>query len=317
MKERGYNMFSTFENMFYALEVTGPVLAILLLGMCLRARGLLTEVLIEQSNQLVFKVAIPAFLFLAISTKPIVETFNAPLILYGIGFTVFAAFAVWMVAPLLAQHEHRGVFTQNVFRSNMGIFGLALSLNAFGESVLAQAGVYLAVLTVIYNVLSVLVLSKGLSRQAMKSLLTNPLIIGCLFGLLFSATQWTLPKIIIKSLGYLADMALPMALLCIGGSMTWRSLISLPPVVLTATFCRLLVLPLLSVVLAVALGFRGHELGILFFMMAAPTASVAFVMAQQMTARAGSTAQIIAVSTLFAPVTIAVGITVLTTLSLI
>lgn len=310
-------MSEILQNMWQAALVTGPVLLILLLGMTLRERGLLTDTLIQQSNQLVFKIAIPAFLFLAISSKPIMDTFNAPLIGYGIFFTLCSAALIWMLAPRLAENEHRGVFTQSVFRSNMGIFGLALSLNAFGDEVLAQAGVYLAVLTVLYNVLSVLLLARGLSQKALRSLITNPLIIGCIVGLLFSALQWQLPSILVKTLRYLADMALPLALLCIGGSMTWRSVIKVPSVVLTATLWRLLLLPLMSIVLAVAFGFRGQDLGILFFMMAAPTASVAFVMAHQMTTNAGATAQIIAVSTFFAPVTIAIGITILTTLSLI
>jgi predicted permease len=306
-----------FKNMFYAMEVTCPILIVLLLGMFLRQKEILTETLIASTNKLVFQVAIPAFLFLAISAKPITETFDSALIGYGIVFTVLAASVTWLLAPVLAKNEHPGVFTQNVFRSNMGIFGLALSFNAFGEAALAQAGVYLAVLTVLYNVLSVLMLSRSMSQKALKTVLTNPLIVGCLLGLLFSAKQWSLPGIIAKSLAYLADIALPMALLCIGGSLTLGSLNSLPKAVLTATVGRLLLLPLMAVLCAVALGFRGVELGILFFMMAAPTASVAFVMAQQMTADAASTAQVIAVSTLLAPITIAIGLSLLTTLSLV
>jgi predicted permease len=239
------------------------------------------------------------------------------MILYGIVFTLLATGLVWCLAPRLASNEHRGAFTQTVFRSNMGIFGLALSLNAYGEAVLAQAGVYLAVLTVLYNMLSVILLSRGLSQQAMKVMVTNPLIIGCVAGLVFAGMEWSLPVVLTTSLRYLADMALPMALLCIGGSLTWRGLLNLPRAVATATFWRLIVLPLLSVVMAVGLGFRGEALGILFFMMAAPTASVAFVMAHQMTTNAASTAQVIAVSTVLAPVTIAAGITLLTSLSLI
>lgn len=308
---------SILANLFAAFAVTGPILIILLLGMLLRSRQLLTEDLIKSSNKLIFQVAIPSFLFLAISSKPITETFNGALIGYGIIFTLAATAMTWLMAPLLARDEHPGVFTQNVFRSNMGIFGLALSLNAFGEAALAQAGVYLAVLTVLYNVLSVLVLSRGLSHHVVKTILTNPLIVGCLLGLLFSATQWEIPSVLAISLRYLADLALPMALLCIGGSLTWRSLLHLPKVVLTATVCRLLLLPIMAVLIAVVLGFRGVDLGILFFMMAAPTASVAFVMAHQMTANAASTAQVIAVSTLLAPLTIAIGLTTLTSLSLI
>jgi predicted permease len=68
---------------------------------------------------------------------------------------------------------------------------------------------------------------------------------------------------------------------------------------------------------AVYYGFRGEDLGILFLMVSAPTAMVAFVMAREFAPGSEMTAEVIALTTIVMPVTVTAGLTVLGTLGLI
>ena len=62
-------------------------------------------------------------------------------------------------------HRDRGVFIQACFRSNLGVVGLALCANAYGDQGLALASALMASLTVSYNILSVAILSFYAGRE--------------------------------------------------------------------------------------------------------------------------------------------------------
>ncbi|MGB2149987.1 MAG: AEC family transporter, partial [Cobetia amphilecti] len=68
---------------------------------------------------------------------------------------------------------------------------------------------------------------------------------------------------------------------------------------------------LLATTVAVLLGFRGTELGVLFLFFASPTAAASFVMVRAMGGNDRLAANIIAISTLMAGITITAGIFVL------
>ena len=52
----------------FSFSVTGPIFVILVLGVWLRRRGMLTDAFVEAGSRLVFNVALPALLFISIST---------------------------------------------------------------------------------------------------------------------------------------------------------------------------------------------------------------------------------------------------------
>ncbi len=79
--------------------------------------------------------------------------------------------------------EERGIVIQGGFRSNMGIIGLAYCVNAYGNQGLITASLYLALVTILFNVLSVITLSRSFNRGAgiratLLGIAKNPLILG-------------------------------------------------------------------------------------------------------------------------------------------
>lgn len=296
--------------------VIAPIFAILLLGIWFRKKEWISPNFVSVGNWLVFNVCLPCLLFLATATIPLSRSSDLPLALFGLVSTVVTILVVWMIAPLLVSRDKRGVFTQSAFRSNMGLIGLALCLNAYGNEVLARAGFFVAVMIIAYNVLAVMILSPS-KRHIFGNLVRNPLLIGIAAGIAWQQLALPLPEVLHTSLDYLARMALPLALLCIGASLQWQKFRPDHREVIWATAFKMVLIPIVLTTAAFAWGFRGEDLGIFFLMISAPTATVAFVMANELTPHGALAAESIALSTLISPITITLGLTVLSTLHLI
>lgn len=290
-----------------AVDVTGPILLILALGVWLGRSGFLTPEFIAVGNRLVFTLTLPCLLFLGTAARPLEEILHLPLVGFGTVCTLLTVAVLWLLAPRLVAPDKRGVFVQGAFRGNMAIVGLALCVNAYGPAVLGAAGVYAAILILPYNLLSVLILST--TRAGMlPALLRNPLILGVLGGLAWSALGLPLPALLERSGEYFAQMTLPLALLCTGASLDWRSFKANHRDVVWAAMLKLVVIPAAATLAAAAWGFRGQSLGILYLMMAAPTATASYIMARQMTAHGAMAAEIVVLTTALSPVTVTLGL---------
>jgi len=112
-------------------------------------------------------------------------------------------------------------------------------------------------------------------------------------------------------------MALPLALLGIGGSLSALSVRSRFLESFLATLLKIIIFPLISTVIFYFLGFRGEELGIGFVLFASPGAIAGFAMAKAMDNDPELAANIIVISTLFSVVSLSLGIFLLKTFNLI
>ncbi|THF62045.1 AEC family transporter [Pseudothauera rhizosphaerae] len=311
-------------NLSFSFSVTGPIFVILALGVLLLRTGMLTDAFVDGGSRLVFNIALPALLFVSISGTRIEEAANFGLVGYGAAATL-AAFVLleWLARCFIEPERDRGVVVQGAFRSNMGIIGLAYCINAYGEAGLVASSLYLGLITILFNVLAVITLQRSLHRggggmaRVFKGIVRNPLIIGIVAGLVVSATGLPLPKVALQSGQYLADLTLPLALLCTGASLDFRSLREDLRSTLFASLAKMAAIPLLFVAGGAALGFRGIELGVLLLMSSAPTAAASYVMVRAMGGNAPLAANIIALTTLGSLFTTSAAVTVLRSMGLI
>jgi len=307
----------------FALTVTSPILLMLLLGYTCSRHGMLNQGFFQGGSKLVFNVTLPCLLLINVASADVVALIEPKLLGSAIVIIVLAVTLLWLFSSSVAPNQ-RGVFVQCAFRSNMGVVGLALTVNAFGSDVLASAGVYLTLMTIVYNILAAMVLSaaqdqpdQNLALLMGKSIASNPLIIAIAIGLLLSFMQLRLPDWLMTSGRYLADMTLPLALICIGGTLSIGRLHSNRNLLIWATVNKLILVPGLAALAGVFVGLRGTDLGILYLMTAAPTAAASFVMSQQMNGDAELAADIIAVTTLLTAFSSSTGLILLRTAELI
>ncbi len=299
------------------LAVTLPVFAMLFLGVFLRRSGQIDEHFIHTATKLVFNVSMPVMLFLAILKADLRVALQPAVLGYFVLATVLGFALVWAFAAWQVPRAERGVYVQGAFRGNNGIVGLALAVSLYGDYGLSLGGVLGGVVILTYNSLAVWVLeyynpnSRTTAWSVLKNILKNPLIIGVLAAIPFAAWQLHLPAWLITSGHYLAQLTLPLALICIGGSLSLAVMRESSQLALSASAMKMVVLPLLGTLGAWCVGFRGAELGILFLYFASPTAAASFVMARAVGANHQLAAAIIVMTTLLAVVTTNIGLFVL------
>ncbi|KZY47966.1 MULTISPECIES: AEC family transporter [unclassified Oleiphilus] len=317
-------MSSFLDLLLYTSNITLPIFIIVFLGWFLRRTSWLTESFINSGSKLVFTIALPALLFIKVLESDLSAVFDTRQVMFALLVTVAGFLACWRLSGTMKLlPENRGVFVQGAFRGNMGIVGLALCMNMYGDEGLAVGSILLAFLTLLYNVLSVFALTlpfhsdKRFDWLSMaKDMAKNPLIIAIVTALVLNLLQLEPPAIIMKSGEYFANMTLPLALICVGGSIKLNELKDSNHLALKATLLKLVGLPLLFTLAALVMGFKDLALGTLFLMFASPTATASFVMAKAMRGNAELAATIIALSTVLSLLTVSTGIFVLRALGL-
>jgi predicted permease len=227
-----------------------------------------------------------------------------------VGQLLISGLGAWRQVP----YTDRGVYIQGAFRGNCGIVGLALAAAMYGNYGLSAGGVLLGVVILTYNTLSVIVLTafhpdKRLSwRQLMIGIAKNPLILSVVLAIPFAAFSVPLPEWVLTSGEYFASLTLPLALICIGATLSVTSLRRGSHAALGASLLKMVVLPIVSTLAAWLIGFSGRELGLLFLFFASPTAAASFVMVKALGGNTALAANIVAITTLMASLTITLGI---------
>lgn len=309
-----------FDTLSFALNVTGPIFLVVLLGALLKRFGIIDDPFVEKASRLVFHVALPALLFFSIARADLNSVFNPALIALVCAGTVLVFLLLTLVAPLVvAQPRDRGVFIQGGFRGNLGVVGLAFCVNAYGNQGLAAAALLMAVLTVVYNILSVYTLNRSLLDQTassglagvLRGIARNPLIIAIVAAFVIVQLKVEFHPVLLRTGEYFAQMTLPLALLCIGGTLNLKPRGGGFGVQAWAVAAKLLISPLLITGMAWAAGFRQMDLGMIFMMTSAPTAAASFVMVRALHGNATLAANIVVLTTLASLASVSIGLLLL------
>lgn len=300
--------------MLQTLSVTAPVFAMLFLGVALNRLGWVDAAFVHTASALVFRGTMPTLLFISIIRADLNAALQPALLLYFVGATIVTFGLAWSWALWRCPAADRGVYVQGAFRGNNGIVGLALASSLYGDYGLSLGGVLAGVVILVYNSLSAVVLAiyspggRVGARDILLSILRNPLIIGVLAAVPFAYWQVALPGWLMTSGQYFAQMTLPLALICIGATLTLDVLRQSSGSALSSSLMKMVWLPTVATLGAWAFGFRGAELGILFLYFASPTAAASFVMARAVNSNHQLAAAIIVITTLMAALSINLGL---------
>lgn len=296
------------------LDITLPVFAMVFLGIGLKRLGLIDRTFVSTASALVFKATLPTLIFLSLIKADLSVALDIPLMLFFTAAT-FGQFVVsWLWARFRIPYAERGIYIQGAFRGNCGVVGLALAAGMYGNYGLSAGSLLVGIVIVMYNALSVWILATYQPGQAadwrsiLKNIAMNPLIISVIVALPFTALSISLPSWLMTSGDYFASLTLPLALICIGATLSVSSIRDKSEIALSSSVMKMVVLPVVSTAAAWVLGFEGEQLGLLFLFFASPTAAASFVMVKAMGGNAALAANIIAITTMMASISITLGI---------
>ncbi|NQY89697.1 MAG: AEC family transporter [Colwellia sp.] len=209
------------------------------------------------------------------------------------------------------------MFIQAGFRSNCGIIGLAFSASLYGDLGLQIGGMLAGVSTILYNILSPIVFYacsdfyKPNLQKLVENIIFNPLNIGIFLGVFVSLLELEIPYVVLGAGENFASLSLPLALICIGASLSIDAFKTSRAVAFYAVLVKLILSPLIIISVLLYLGVRGQYLGVLFLFFASPTASASYIFAVMSGSDGKLAANIIVVSTIVSIPTTMIGLYVL------
>jgi predicted permease len=222
------------QSLIFAVNATFPIILTVAVGYFLKQIGMIDASLAKKLNKLVFRVFLPAMLFL--------NVYNIDSSMdIGVGYIVFSCvgvtlvfFIALIVVPLISKKgDVKAVLMQASFRSNYALIGLPLAESLYGAEGASVAALLSAFSIPLFNILVILCFSffSGADKPSFKKILVgiakNPLIISIAVGAVFlgiktvfvnNGVQFMLENLppIYKTLTSLASVATPLALVSLG-----------------------------------------------------------------------------------------------------
>lgn len=313
------------DNIIFTGNVVAPVFLLVALGYFVKRINVINENFVDVTSKFVYSVSLPALVFINIAEIDLSKAIEFNQIIYIYAATLVSFFLIWLLSiPFIKEGKNLSVFVQGAYRSNFAIVGFAIISKLFGAYALGKAAIVLAFILPLYNILAVIILTIPLRKEKklnMKNTLfeivLNPLIIAVIIGLPFSFYKIKIPSFINLTLGFLAELALPLALVGIGGSLNLQNIKKASGLAFTSSAIKIILIPILLTAGAYYFDFRELDLGIMFVLFASPTAIVSFIMAEAMGANSKLAGNIVLISTVASVFTIATGIVILKELALI
>lgn len=299
-------------NFLFSLNVVAPLFVLMAAGYISRKIQFVSGDFLAQLNRFTFRFCFPVMLFQDIRLSYSGDFSNMKLIVAAFAGTSIIIVLLFLLIPLFVKRKgQRGSMIQGIFRSNFLIYGLPLATGIFGEEVIPPISMLMGILIPFFNVMAVIILTiysednqKISIKKIAKDIATNPLILGCIAGVLGGMAQLDLPRFIDLPLTQVAAMSTPLALFILGGEFQFRNLKGNLGKVLVATAARLIIIPVTLLFICIQLGFRGVDLAVMISVFATPTAMSSYIMAQNMGNDGALSGQIVVLTTACSSVTI-------------
>ncbi len=297
-----------------------PIFTVILLGVFLKWRRFLPSQILGPLNRLVYYLAIPAMIFKEIAASSFLKEFS-PGLVWATLAPVFAVFliSVCLVFALGMKRAQRGTFIQASLHGNLGYIGFAVCFYFLGKEGLGRASILGGFLMLLQNILSVLSLQVFSGRSSDRftasyfalKVAGNPVIIAVLTGIMFSLSGLVMPNAFERGLAIISGMALPLALLVIGASLTFDLIRGYLSLSLLSGLLKLVLCPMLGLLIYKALDIPAGQFLPGVILLASPTATITYVMGSEMHGSTELASAAISVNTLLSCLTFIMWLTLL------
>ncbi|MBR2916227.1 MAG: AEC family transporter [Clostridia bacterium] len=292
------------ESIKLSFEAVMPIFILMSLGYILKKIKLADKKSVDVVNGWVFTIFLPVLLFYNIYKTQTADVLNVKLIVFAVvGILLVFVLGYFAVLFLTKDNAKRGVMLQGFFRANFAILGIPLVSYICGNKTSGLASLMVAVVIPVFNILAVIALEvfrKGNSNlnilKLLRGIITNPLIVGCVIGLIVFTLDLKLPSVIEKSVKDIASMATPLSIIALGAVFDFSDIKGYFRENVIVVMTKLVIVPLIVIPIAIWTGFRGEALACLLVVFASPVAVSSFSMAQQMDGDENLAVQVIAIS---------------------
>lgn len=305
-------------DFLFAVNATSPIVIMVLVGYFLKRIGMLDLGVAKVLNKLVFRVFLPAMLFLNMYKIESLADVDFGFVWYTIIATVILfLIAVGVVILFTKENAKRGALLQSVFRANYALVGIPLATSLFGAEGAIAATVLSAFIIPVFNSLAVIGLcifspdKKPSVKKILLGIAKNPLIQSIAIGFVALGIRAVFVKCgvafrltdiepVYKTLNNLSSVATPLALLVLGAQFEMSAIPQLKKYIAFGVIARNLVVPAVGIAVAYFIGaFTGAHFATFVAVFCTPVAVSSVPMAQEMDADVSLAGQLVIWSTVF------------------
>lgn len=332
------------ETLLFAINAIMPIILLILLGYLLKTKNFLDEQWFKKGNKMIFRVCLPAMLFINVYNIESFSEINWTAVLYSEIVIVFLfLLGIPLVKWLIPDDQQKGVVVQCIFRSNFGIIGLPLAAALGSSESLGIAAVLSAFSIPTFNIFATIAMTMFLKDKSgkvdvkgmVKKIVTNPLNIGVATGLVVLAIRSFIPlnangqlvfslkdslPLVYKTVNNVSQICSPLALIILGGLFEFYAIKGRKKPIIIGTVARIFFAPLLGVGAVILLSeFTDFQMDMaaypaLLALFGSPMAVSSAVMAQEMDNDGVLAGQLVVWTSFFSIVTLFVFILALRTL---
>ncbi|MCD8355405.1 MAG: AEC family transporter [Clostridia bacterium] len=199
-----------------------------------------------------------------------------------------------------------------VIFSNNGFMALPLLQVLYGDDGVFIGSINIVVTNIFIWTFGVWLLSRASGRSGgainWQKILLNPGTIGLLIGLIIFITSFQLPAFLDNAISFLSDLNTPLAMIVLGVYLAQSNLLAIlrDRSMYLVSLCRLIIVPLITILVIYWLPFDLNVSGILLVSIATPCAVASSMFAQMFGTNYHYSSQIIAFSTVLSAVTMPV-----------
>lgn len=335
------------ETLLFAINAIMPIILLILLGYFLKRKNFLDEQWFKKGNKMIFRVCLPAMLFVNVYNIESFSQINWTAVWYSEAvIAVLFLLGILLVQWLVPDDKQKGVVVQCVFRSNFGIIGLPLAA-ALGEAEsLGIAAVLSAFSIPTFNIFATIAMTMFLKDKSgkvdikgmVKKIVTNPLNIGVATGLVVLAIRSFIPvnadgqlvfslkdslPLVYKTVNNVSQICSPLALIILGGLFEFSAIKGRKKTIVIGTVARVVAAPLIGLGAVILLSkYTDLQMDLaaypaLLALFGSPMAVSSAVMAQEMDNDGVLAGQLVVWTSFFSIITLFVFILVLRTIGLL
>ena len=277
------------ESFVIAITTVTPFFVYMFYGFIMRRVGVTDEPFLNRLNKVIFRCFYPFLSFYNIYNIDPGLKFRFSFVFFCAGM-VFLLIAVLLltVPRLIPDRKQAGSYIQAVYRSNCVLYALPLAQSVYGQKGASLSAMMVAVVVPVYNVAAVLILEyfggkKGSSPGTLfKNVMTNPIIIGAIAGILCYCLKIHFPLALDKPFNAFNQLTTPAAMFVLGGSLHFSKTGSYKKLLASGLILRLLFIPAMALLASLAAGFSPAERFVIFACFATPSAAASYAMAAGM-----------------------------------
>ena len=297
------------------LESLFPIFLLLLFGAYLKHRGLTDAVFLATADKLIYYFFFPVMLFWKIGGATFQDGIDWNFCIAALS-TIAAMFVLSTAAIILFRITafQSGSFSQSCYRFNTYI-GVAVILNSLGTEGMKHFGVLIGLAIPLINIFAVSILIWFSGRDLtvrrrmtflIMALIGNPLILACLAGIIYSRLFGHFPVFIDNALRLVSMAALPLALISIGGTLTFAGIREHYRVALLGSIIKLAVQPIAGYGFLLLFGVEGIAFRVAMIFFALPASTAIYVLSSQMNSDTNLASSAIVLSTVLSFVSLSI-----------